>query len=81
MKQNYDKDTVYDQVKKVIKLNKQTDLFHKGFLKPIEIALKTKWTENDKNAEVDALPYGLKQVIKTDISINNYTLQDFQSYA
>lgn len=28
----------------------------------------------------DALPYGLKQVIKMDISLNKYVLKDFESF-
>lgn len=71
------KDYVYSRVKGVIERNKESDLFHKAFLRPIEIALKTRTTEKDTKRPADALPYGLKQVIKRDIALNQYVLKDF----
>jgi hypothetical protein len=50
-------------------------------LRPQEIALKTWRTENDTTKRHDALPYGLKQAIKEDISWNKYILKDFESCA
>ncbi len=64
----------------MIDKNKASDLFHKAFLRPQEIALKTWRTENDTTKPHDALPYGLKQVIKKDITLNKYVLNDFESF-
>ena len=64
--------TIYKQVKSLIERNKESDLFHKAFLKPMEIALKTSPSE--------ILPSGLHQVYKTDISLNSYQLKDFDSF-
>lgn len=75
-----DKDYVYKKVNEVIERNKEQDLFHKAFLRPVEIALKTRLTENDKRRRPDALPFGLKQVLKKDISLNQYTLKDFKAF-
>ena len=78
MSSNYENgEYVYSKVKDVIQKNRESDLFHKAFMRPIEIALKTRFTENDTKKPLDALPYGLKQVIKKDISLNQYTLKDF----
>ena len=55
-------------------------MFHKAFLRPQEIALKTWRTENDTSKPHDALPYGLKQVIKSDISQDKFVLKDFESF-
>lgn len=55
-------------------------MFHKAFLRPQEIALKTWRTEKDTDKPHDALPYGLKQVIKKDILNNAYVLKDFESF-
>lgn len=70
-------DVIYDRVKEIVDKNKASDLFHKAFLRPQEIALKTWRTENDLMKPHDALPYGLKQVIKADISQDKYILKDF----
>jgi hypothetical protein len=70
-------DVIFERVKEVIEKNKSSDLFHKAFLRPQEIALKTWRTEGDSSKPHDALPYGLKQVIKTDISQDKYVLKDF----
>lgn len=56
---------------------KEEDLMHRGFLKPIEIALKTSKTENesnDKKPTVASLPAGLKIAVKNSISENKYSL-------
>lgn len=71
---------VLKRVRQVIDKNKASDLFHKAFLRPQEIALKTWRTENDTTKPHDALPYGLKQVIKKDITLNKYVLNDFESF-
>lgn len=71
---------VYEKVQKAIKENREANLFHKTFLKPIEIALKDKSTEDVKSTDIDSLAIGLKQVIKKDISQNQYILQDFDSF-
>lgn len=68
---------VLTRVRNIIDKNKASDLFHKAFLRPQDIALKTWRTEGDNSKPHDALPYGLKQAIKKDISFNSYTLQDF----
>ena len=76
--QNFtDPNVIFSRVKEVVDKNKASDLFHKAFLRPQEIALKTWRTENDTSKPHDALPYGLKQVIKSDISQDKFVLKDF----
>jgi hypothetical protein len=61
---------------------KEEDLMHRGFLKPIEIALKTSKTENesnDKKPTVSSLPAGLKIAVKNSISENKYSLCDVKA--
>ena len=72
---------VLKRVTEVIEKNKSSDLFHKAFLRPQEIALKTWRTEKDTTKPYDALPYGLKQAIKKDISLNQYVLKDFEPFS
>ena len=79
-RESLDQKSVYKKVTDVIKINRQNNLFHKAFLRPIEIALKTKYTEKRNDMDSDALAFGLKQVIKKDISLNQYTLQNFDSF-
>ena len=57
---------------------KQSELFFKAFLKPIQIVLKTGATEGDPK-KIKSLPYGLKQVIKGSIDENKFALLNFQS--
>jgi hypothetical protein len=66
-----------ERVKEVIEKNRASDLFHKAFLRPQEVTLKTWRTESDDTKRHDSLPFGLKQVIKEDISFNKYVLRDF----
>ena len=55
---------MFNMVKKNLEENKELDLFHKAFLKPTDICLKTRYTEKDASKPLNALPYGLKQVCK-----------------
>ena len=58
---------------------KEEDYTHRGFLKPIEIQLKTYKTESDKvdsKLKATSLPAGLKIVHKESILNNKYELFD-----
>ena len=58
---------------------KDEDLMHRGFLKPIEIALKTYKTQlNAVNNKLksNSLPSGLKIVVKESINLSKYELTD-----
>jgi hypothetical protein len=69
---------------------KDEDILHRGFLKPIEIALKTYATESTTNSyeqgaknglppglTFDSLPFGVKIAVKESIRNNKYTLNNF----
>ena len=71
---------IFNMVKKKLGEGKDLDLFQKGFLKPTEICLKTKITENDPDKPFNSLPYGLKQVHKKQIALDKYTLHNFPSF-
>ena len=64
-------------IRSIIESNGESELFHKAFLKPFEVALKTWRTENEPD-KMGFLPYGLKQVIKKDIDFNQFNLGDFE---
>lgn len=51
-------------------LIKEEDIAHRGFLKPIEITLKTHKTE--EGLSPNALPAGLKIINKKSIEYNKY---------
>lgn len=58
---------------------KEEDLVHRGFLKPLEIQLKTYKTEfatNDTNLKPTSLPAGLKIAHKDSFFSNKYELQN-----
>ena len=69
---------LYQKVRHSITKNRESDLFYKAFLKPIEIALKTSETEKDKS-KAGCMPYGIKQVIRQSPSDNIFHLSDFES--
>ena len=58
---------LYLNIKSIIERNGESELFHKAFLKPFEIALRTWKTERDPDM-FGRLPNGLKQIVKKDIS-------------
>ena len=61
---------------------KDEDYTHKGFLQPLEIALKTYKTElhsPEDTLKPDSLANGLKIVIKESINDNKYTLNNFRA--
>ena len=66
-------------IRKAMSLIKKEDIVHRGFMKPIEIALKTLKTDPD-NSELTAssLPAGLKIIEKKAIEFNNYQTVDVQ---
>lgn len=66
-------------VSRIIEKNKFADLFHKTFLRPVEVELKTALTENDPT-QADRLPYGLKQVVKRSIFDNHFVHADFEAF-
>ena len=51
---------------KALSLIRKEDIIHRGFLKPIEIALKTSATDEDK-LKTGSLPAGLKVVVKESL--------------
>ena len=74
-----DGQTIYQRVKQVIEANREADLFHKAFLKPIEIQLKTWKTEKDPSNK-GSLPYGILQIIKSDIGKNKFESDTIKSF-
>jgi len=46
------------------------DLLNVGFMKPIEVALRT--NREDKTVSPDSLPQGLMQAIKSNFNDNKY---------
>lgn len=52
---------------------KTEDLLNIGFMKPIEVALRTH--KNDKEVHPDSLPKGLMIAAKSTINDNKYTLR------
>jgi hypothetical protein len=65
-------------------LIKEEDITHRGFLKPIEVQLKTHKTEfADKTSKLKptSLPGGLKIALKESIINNKYELQNIIAIA
>ena len=52
---------------------KAEDLLNIGFMKPIEVALRT--NKNDKTVKPDSLPQGLMIATKQSINDNKFTLK------
>lgn len=65
------------KVRQISERSSETEIFHKAFLKPLEVALKTWRTEEDKDKQ-GSLPYGLKLVCKKDMNLNQYILEDIK---
>ena len=58
------------------------DITHKGFLKPIEVALKNYHTElldEESNLKAESLPVGLKIAVATSPESQKRILQDVQA--
>ncbi len=68
-------------IQKAVSKIKKEDIAHRGFLKPIEIALKTyesELLEQDSEVKAGSLAKGLKIAVKTSLDSNSYFLQNIE---
>ena len=66
-------------MKSALKNIKEEDVLHRGFLKPIEVALKTHKTQpKDPRFKPGALPKGLKIAVKQSLASDKRTFHDFE---
>lgn len=68
-------------IQKAVSQIKKEDIVHRGFLKPIEIALKTYQSqrlEDDTTIRPGSLAKGLKIAVKTSLDSNSYFLQNIE---